>query len=197
MHVILATVAFLLLSPFCWPSEAGAQSAWEVCAGNARAAERLLSLPESLLLAIQRVESGRWNADLGSIVPWPWTIMAENKGRFLPSKRAAVHEVARLRARGARNIDVGCMQINLHYHGGAFESVEQALDPAFNVAYGAKFLTGLQDRHGDWPTAIAHYHSATPGLGGKYFAKVEAAWRAERGPRPRDGTFRPGAAAPF
>ena len=36
---------------------------------------------------------------------------------------AAIAAVTRLRARGIRNIDVGCMQVNLHYHGQHFETL--------------------------------------------------------------------------
>src|SRR3546814_16620059 len=66
--------------------------------------------------------------------------MAEDKGRFLPSKAAAIEEVRRLQARGIRNIDVGCLQVNLHYHPDAFASRETAFDPEANAAYAAAFL---------------------------------------------------------
>ncbi|MDZ7712446.1 MAG: hypothetical protein U5L06_04740 [Rhodovibrio sp.] len=69
--------------------------------------------------------------------------MAEGRGRYLPSKAAAIAEVRDLQARGVSNIDVGCMQVNLHWHGDAFESLEQAFDPAYNVAYAAAFLLDL------------------------------------------------------
>src|SRR3546814_15246449 len=71
--------------------------------------------------------------------------MAEGRGRFLPSKAAAIEEVRRLQARGIRNIDVGCLQVNLHYHPDAFASLETAFDPEANAAYAADFLVRLRE----------------------------------------------------
>ncbi len=83
---------------------------WESCARRTAQAERAHGLPNHLLNAISKVESGRWHAPSGAILAWPWTVTAGGKGRFLPSKKAAIAEVEHLRARGVRNIDVGCMQ---------------------------------------------------------------------------------------
>ena len=106
--------------------------------------------------------------------------MAEGKGRYLPNKAAAIAEVEALRAKGVRNIDVGCMQINLYFHPRAFEDLEQAFDPAQNVAYGATFLSQLRQDSRSWTRAIGRYHSSTPTLSGRYRLKVFRAWRAER-----------------
>jgi len=106
--------------------------------------------------------------------------MAEGKGRYLPTKEAAIAEVEELRARGVRNIDVGCMQVNLMYHPEAFADLEEAFEPAANVAYAAAFLKDLRDNKGSWAKAVAHYHSATPERYIRYRTKVFAAWRDER-----------------
>lgn len=43
------------------------------------------------------------------------------------------------------------MQINLSYHGKAFKSIEDALDPQKNVTYAAKYLKSLYLKKGkDW-----------------------------------------------
>ena len=73
--------------------------------------------------------------------------MAEGQGRYLSSKLEAINEVRELQARGIRNIDVGCMQVNLYHHPDAFFSLEQAFDPAANVTYAAQFLRSLYRRH--------------------------------------------------
>lgn len=153
---------------------------WALCAGIVGTAERALALPPHLLGAIAKVESGRWSRDRGAIVAWPWTVTAEGKGRFLPSKAAAIQAVERLRARGVRNIDVGCMQVNLLYHGRRFEDLEAALDPVQNVAYAATFLAQLHRDLRSWTRAIGRYHSATPKFSGRYRLKVFRAWRAEK-----------------
>ena len=38
------------------------------------------------------------------------------------------------------------MQVNLGYHPDAFEDLEQAFDPTYNVAYAASFLVELRGR---------------------------------------------------
>jgi soluble lytic murein transglycosylase-like protein len=66
------------------------------------------------------------------------------------------------RRRGVRLIDIGCMQINHHYHGGRFGSVAEMFDPARNVSYAARFLRSLRQSEGSWTAAVARYH-AGPG----------------------------------
>jgi hypothetical protein len=129
---------------------------------------------------LSKVESGRWVKAVEARVAWPWTIMAEGRGRYLPSKAAALREVRRLKARGVSNIDVGCMQVNLHWHGDAFASLEDAFDPAHNVAYAAAFLLHLKQQQRSWTKAIGVYHSHTPRYSGPYRIKVFRAWRAEK-----------------
>jgi hypothetical protein len=72
------------------------------------------------------------------------------------------------------------MQINLKYHPEAFADLEEAFDPAANVAYAAAFLKALRNDKGSWAKAVAHYHSATPERYIRYRTKVFAAWRDER-----------------
>ncbi len=86
------------------------QETWNSCAQRTAVAERAAGMPSHLLTAVSKVESGRWRAETGEIIAWPWTVTAGREGRFLPSKAAAIAEVERLRAQGVSNIDVGCMQ---------------------------------------------------------------------------------------
>ncbi len=148
------------------------QETWNSCAQRTAAAERAAGMPTHLLTAVSKVESGRWHAETGEIIAWPWTVTAGGEGRFLPSKEAVIAEVERLRAQGVTNIDVGCMQINLYHHPKAFDSLEQAFDPDRNVAYAIGFLRDLRDRWGSWTRAVGNYHSNTPTLSGRYRAKV-------------------------
>ncbi len=148
------------------------QETWSSCGQRTAAAERDTGMPNHLLTAVSKVESGRWHAESGEIIAWPWTVTAGGEGRFLPSKEAAIAEVERLQAQGVTNIDVGCMQINLKYHPKAFDSLEQAFDPDRNVAYAIGFLRELRDRWGSWTRAVGSYHSNTPVLSGRYRLKV-------------------------
>jgi len=151
-----------------------------VCGTETLRQERAQSIPDRLLHAISLVESGRWDNDKRASFAWPWTVTAEGEGRFLPSKEAAIAEVTRLKAKGVTNIDVGCMQVNLQAHPDAFPNLDDAFDPAANVAYGARFLTELKIGTPDWETAAAYYHSQTPALAAAYKAKLIAAWKEAR-----------------
>jgi hypothetical protein len=147
-----------------------------LCAAEASQAERSYGIPPQLLDAISLVESGRYDAQSKATLAWPWTVMAEGEGRYFPSKAEAVAEVKKLKARGVKNIDVGCMQVNLMYHGAAFASLEDAFEPASNVGYAARFLKGLFASTNHWPTAASYYHSQTPSLAAIYREKLMKVW---------------------
>ena len=89
-------------------------------------------------------------------------------------------QVEALLAEGRRNIDVGCMQVNLLHHPEAFADLEAAFDPADNVGYAADLLFRLRQEARSWTKAIAFYHSRTPKYNGPYRLKVFRAWREER-----------------
>ena len=125
--------------------------------------------------AIGVVESGRAD-ERGGVTAWPWTINVEGTGYIFETKQEAIEAVNAQRARGARSIDVGCMQVNLLHHGSAFGSLEQAFDPAANARYAAEFLQRLLAQTGSWPRAAAGYHSLTPDIGAEYARKVLAVW---------------------
>jgi len=152
----------------------------QICARAAGEIERVSGLPSQLLEAIAKVESGRWYADRGENFSWPWTITAEGRGHFLPSKAAAVAKVEALRRRGVTSIDVGCMQVNLHYHGQHFETLDEALDPLSNIAYAAAFLSDLKQEVRSWERAVGYYHSRHETRGLAYRTKVYEAWNEVR-----------------
>ena len=142
------------------------------------AAERAMGLPSGLLLAIGRVESGRWDPASGRVTAWPWTINAAGKGQWFETKEMAAQTVAALLDGGTRSIDVGCFQVNLLYHPLAFASLGQAFDPDANARYAARFLLSLYGRAGSWEAAVEAYHSADPTLGFTYRRQVFSAWYA-------------------
>ena len=182
-----ALAAGLLAAPAgAGQAAAGESEAWRLCREQSRQVEAAAALPPHLLDAIAAVESGRWRGSGKATLAWPWTVTAEGKGQFLPSRAAAIARVEALRARGIRNIDVGCMQINLRYHPEAFGSLEEAFDPRHNVGYAAKFLGDLRARYGSWTAAIGRYHSSTPRLSGRYRVKVFRAWREIKHRRNRE-----------
>ena len=149
---------------------------WNICSGAVQAAERAAAIPRHLLTAISHAESGRWNGEKQVNIAWPWTVTAHGKGQFFASKEEAMAETEILLTQGVRNIDVGCMQINLKYHADAFETLSKAFDPIANAAYGAKYLSAMHKRTKDWRKAAAHYHSTTPAQAAHYKTKVMRLW---------------------
>ena len=117
-----------------------------------RAAERY-GVPVGILYAVGLTETGK----KGSLQPNALNI--EGKAVFPRSRGEAVATFEAARARGAKLIDLGCMQINHHYHSGHFRSVEAMLDPRRNVDYAARFLAKLHARHDTWSMAVARYHA--------------------------------------
>ncbi|WP_419729548.1 lytic transglycosylase domain-containing protein [Lichenicola sp.] len=160
----------------------------DLCQAATTAAERATGVPDQLLGAISRVETGRYDRQADAVHAWPWTINAEGIGHFYASKAEAVTAAHEFQNAGIRSIDVGCTQINLMFHPDGFSSLEQAFDPAANALYAARFLTDLFHQTGSWPHAAAAYHSQTPNLGSDYQRKVLDAW-AE--PLDRNGASAP------
>ncbi len=166
------------------------------CAEQAARYEQTYGIPARLLDAISKVESGRWDDDRRVTVAWPWTVTARGNGKYFPSKAAAIAEVRRLKAAGVTNIDVGCMQVNLQYHPDAFASLDEAFDPASNVAYAARFLKGLYGATNHWPTAASYYHSQTPSLAAEYRQRLMKVWADEGHDGDEDSNTRVASLAP-
>jgi hypothetical protein len=172
------------LAAVLWPGWAvGApslESQGKFCAQATARFERAEGIPVHLLTAISLAETGRWDEDRRASFAWPWTVTAGGEGRYFNTKAEAVAEVKRLQAKGVKNIDVGCMQVNMFHHGDAFESVEAAFDPATNVAYASRFLKVLHDSTRSWTQAAAHYHSTNAERNQGYKEKVLRLWDRAR-----------------
>lgn len=149
------------------------------CAAYIHQYEKKHKIPQGLLHAISKAESGRKD-DTGHIAPWPWTINVHGEGYFFASKQEAITAVKALQEKGISSIDVGCMQVNLHHHPNAFKTLEEAFEPSKNVAYAAQFLTSLQKNLRSWYVAMAHYHSANPALHIPYQKTVMNLWSRDQ-----------------
>jgi Transglycosylase SLT domain len=179
MRALLACLLALL--PASIAAAATHPSPFGLCEQAAARAETAWGLPGGLLPALARVESGRPDA-AGVVRPWPWTIDVDGQGRLFATKEDAVAAVRALQAGGVHSIDIGCLQVNLMHHPGAFPTLEAAFDPAANALYAARFLAALHARDDDWAHAIAAYHSETQRLGSSYRARVLAIWHPEGPP---------------
>ncbi|MBM3504076.1 MAG: lytic transglycosylase domain-containing protein [Alphaproteobacteria bacterium] len=177
----LASVGLVLVAPVAHAGQAPfSATVAKVCRDTIARVEREQGIPKLLLSAIALAETGRWHAERGESIAWPWTVTSGKDSSYHPNKEAAIAHVRALQAKGVRNIDVGCMQVNLHHHRRAFESLEEAFDPEANVMYAASFLKTLQGDLKSWSRAVAHYHSATPELHTRYKEKVDKLWQGER-----------------
>ena len=140
---------------------------------TAQATERH-GLPKGLLTAIAQTESGRAKGGTGPRA-WPWTSNIRGRGHYYDSKADALTHLRTVVAAGERSFDVGCMQLNYHWHGARFDTLAQMIDPARNVDYAARYLRDLRDETGDWETATRYYHSRDPERGRAYLGRVRRA----------------------
>ncbi len=174
-----------VLTLFAWPVRADLWSGFYVpttprvtqaltpttaCVAAILDAQERYQIPDNLLLAIGIQEAGR-QID-GNVTVWPWAVNAEGTGVFFPTREQAIGWVRAQRAQGVHSIDVGCMQINLHWHKGAFRSLDEAFDPVENAQYAAQFLQRLRVEEGSWWAAAGSYHSRTAALRDRYLTSL-------------------------
>jgi hypothetical protein len=165
-------------------ADAAALDPSDLCLFHAQKIEQLQNLPPGLLQAIALVESGHKLAWEYERRPWPWTVRAGGKGWLLPNEEAALGLIRHIQEEGSTSIDIGCMQINLRFHGHAFRSLREALDPASNIAYAASFLQKLMTETGSWRSAAGYYHSRDPKRAARYLEKVVSMWQDVEPSRP-------------
>ena len=136
-------------------SNAG-RAAENVCESEMIRAARENGAPVAVLYAVALTETGQ----RGALNAYAMNI--EGRPVFNTDLPHALATFEQARTRGAKLIDVGCMQINHHFHGAKFRSVEEMFDPRRNVDYAARFLVALRAGEGSWTAAVARYH-AGPG----------------------------------
>lgn len=142
-------LAALALTTFT--SEARASNG--ACERQIEVAARKYGIPEGILYSVGLTETGRKGALS------PYVLNVEGKSVFANSPSEAMARFNEALGRGAKLIDIGCMQINHFYHGAEFSSVQEMFDPGRNVEYAARFLKALHDRHETWTMAVARYHA--------------------------------------
>jgi len=128
-----------------------------LCLREILVAETRYGIPGHLLLAIGLQEAGTTEA--GQLTVWPWSANAEGEGRMFADPVEAMNWVEERRRAGQTSIDVGCMQMNLQWHGEKFANLSDAFEPAMNVDVSARYLVELHGEFGDWGKAAGAYHS--------------------------------------
>lgn len=159
LFIFFALIAFVAGRP------SAAVAARDTCTQAARLAAAESGVPADILLAITLVETRRDGT------PWPWTLNHDGRGHWFPSAADAEDAASRILAAGGM-ADIGCFQLNSRWHGAAFASVDQMLDPFENALYAARYLRRLHGETGDWSAAIAAYHSRDPARGQAYLDRV-------------------------
>lgn len=144
---------FSLLGLLAGAARAETASAGNPCEAQMAAAAQRYDVPLAVFYAVGLLETGGRNGLR------PFTMNIEGRSSFNDTLAAALAAFAEARRKGARLIDVGCMQINYRWHGDQFASVEQMFDPAHNVDYAARFLRELKAREGTWTLAVARYNA--------------------------------------
>ena len=124
-----------------------------VCEGEMIAASRRYDIPLGILYAVGLTETGNKNS------LQPYALNIDGKAVFAQNASEALRIFYTAKRRGAKLIDVGCMQINHYYHGEKFPSVASMFIPRLNVDYAARFLRELKIREGSWTMAVARYHA--------------------------------------
>lgn len=149
MRLPILLAAACISSAALWPSHASAS----ICERYIASAAARYDIPPAILYAVGLTETGR----KGSL--YPYALNIEGKSVFPRSAADALIEFNRARDDGKKLIDLGCMQINHHYHGDQFRNPREMLDPAKNVDYAARFLKRLRGEHQTWSMAVARYHA--------------------------------------
>lgn len=134
-------------------STSDAAASTGACEREIQAAAAKYSIPEGILYSVGLTETGR----KGSLQPFAMNV--EGKPMFFDNEADALRAFVTARRQGAKLIDIGCMQINQHFHGEHFSSVQAMFNPRANVEYAARFLSNLRDRHETWTMAVARYHA--------------------------------------
>jgi soluble lytic murein transglycosylase-like protein len=147
-----AAVAIAGLVVFMF-STGAAIAADKVCEREMVRAAQKHGVPLGMLYAVGLAETGRGDSLR------PYALNIEGKSVYDIDKPEALRQFEAARRAGAKLIDVGCMQINHHFHARHFASVDEMLDPARNVDYAAQFLVQLKAREGNWTMAVARYHA--------------------------------------
>lgn len=170
----LLTPAWIFAAMLCLPATVYGQA--DLCLTAIRKIAGEGEVPESVLLAVARIESGR-NGD-EPLPAWPWAVNQAGASHWFATRREAEAHVAAALLAGEENIDIGCLQLNHRWHGAGFTSVSQMFDPIGNARYAAQFLLSLYAEEPDWAIAAGKYHSRTPTLAEAYRGRFQAALAA-------------------
>lgn len=143
----------IILAAFICSTFAHQTYARQTCEEHIVRAAQKYNVPVGILYSVGLTETGR-NGTLH-----PYALNIAGKAVYARSTAHAVELFNKARDKNVKLIDLGCMQINHHYHQHEFSSLSAMLSPEYNVDYAAKFLARLRRRHENWTMAVARYHA--------------------------------------
>jgi soluble lytic murein transglycosylase-like protein len=126
------------------------------CEREMTRAAALHGVPLNVLYSVGLTETG----SRGQLSPYDMNV--DGQAVHPTSLAEALARFEQAKGRGAKFIDIGCMQINLRFHGAEFRSLSEMFDPVRNVEYAANLLKALKGQEGSWTLAVARYN-AGPG----------------------------------
>jgi hypothetical protein len=175
----MARLLFMVLLMFAGAPALGGP---EACERAIRTATAEAGLPPDLLMAIALAESGR--VQDGRLRPWPWAANLEGRGHWFSTRAELVAFAEGAIAAGRRSIDIGCFQINWHWHGAAFARPNDLAEPLTGARHAAGYLLRLHAETGSWERAVGAYHSRDPERAARYAARVAelGGWAPAPGP---------------
>ncbi len=128
-------------------------AAENICEREMLRASMTHDIPVGVLYAVALTETGQ----RGGLNAYAMNVAG--RPVFNSDLTAALTVFSEAREHGVKLIDIGCMQINHHFHGRNFGSVEDMFDPRRNVDYAAIYLKRLRIQEGSWTAAVARYHA--------------------------------------
>ncbi|MBX2808157.1 MAG: transglycosylase SLT domain-containing protein [Cellvibrionaceae bacterium] len=126
------------------------------------------ALDPLLLYAIAITESATGVGE-GYIQPSPYVFRTASGPRFFTSRTAAESELSPILLE-TQHVDIGMMQINLHYH--PQDDPLALLDPYYNLSVAAQYLQRTLSSTKDPVIGVGRYHSWTKELAKWYGTRV-------------------------
>lgn len=142
-----------LITLICLLYNSQISEAYNICDANMINAARKYNIPLPILYAVSMTEAG-----VKQTIQ-PYALNIDGYSIFPKTKLEALLLIKNAKKNGAKYIDVGCMQINIRYHGKKFKSLNDMLNPTLNINYAAKFLKTLYKKQNSWTIAVARYHT--------------------------------------
>ncbi len=116
-----------------------------------------VGLDPLLIYAIALLESG-YGHGKGFVGPWHWTLRGPSTALYLDARGQAESELSAL-LRTTTRVDVGAMQVNVHWNGHRVTEPSQLLDPELNILVGAAILRDSINSSSDLVLGVGRYHN--------------------------------------